>query len=250
MDSNYQADLLGEGLPPGSPHYRAFVGPPNRYDLLGAMQFNLLTALGLRQHHYLLDIGCGSLRAGRLFLPYLLPERYFGIEPEQWLIEEGIEKEVGQDLINIKRPQFSYDSDFNLSVFKQKFDYIIANSVFSHASQNQISKCLAEAKKVMSEICIFAATFMQGDEDYTEDEWVYPDCSTYTMDCMSNLVKEYGLVCKPLDFYHPSRQTWIAIVSPENENTIPYIVSNTRALRIENELRLCKQRLAQLENSP
>ena len=248
MEFESQSDLSGEGLPSSTQDYRAFVGPSNKYDLIGAMQFNLLTDLGLRQHHYLLDIGCGSLRAGRLFIPYLLPDRYFGTEPEQWLIEEGIKKEVGQDLINIKNPKFSYDSDFKLSVFNQEFDFIIAHSVFSHASQKQIRKCLSEAKKVMNEICIFAATFMKGKEDYTDDEWLYPGCSTYTMDCIVNLVKEQELICKPLDFYHPSRQTWVVIVRPEIENTIPDIISNTRALSIKNELEMCKQKIAKLEN--
>ena len=45
-------------------HYKAYVGPPSVYDLVGAMQFNLLTSFGLRDFHKLLDIGCGSLRAG------------------------------------------------------------------------------------------------------------------------------------------------------------------------------------------
>ena len=87
---------LGKSLAPGSRHYRAYVGPPTDYDLVGAMQFNLLTNLGLREEHYLLDIGCGSLRAGKLLIPYLVPGRYFGIEPERWLIEEGIDNELGQ----------------------------------------------------------------------------------------------------------------------------------------------------------
>src|SRR5207302_381599 len=56
---------LGLGLKPGDPHYRAYVGPPEDYDLIAAMTFNLLTTLCLRQHHSLLDIGCGSLRIGR-----------------------------------------------------------------------------------------------------------------------------------------------------------------------------------------
>src|SRR5690242_2519307 len=86
---------------PGSRHYRAFIGPYQNYDLVGAMQFNLLTYLGLREHHSLLDIGCGSLRAGKLFIPYLLAGNYYGIEPEEWLLEAGISQEVGQDQINI-----------------------------------------------------------------------------------------------------------------------------------------------------
>ena len=37
---------LGLGLKPGDPHYRAYVGPPEDYDLIAAMTFNLLTTLG------------------------------------------------------------------------------------------------------------------------------------------------------------------------------------------------------------
>ena len=72
---------LGLGLKPGDPQYRAYVGPPEDYDLIAAMTFNLLTTLGLRQHHSLLDIGCGSLRIGRLLIPYLNRGKYFGVEP-------------------------------------------------------------------------------------------------------------------------------------------------------------------------
>ena len=75
----------------GSPaHYSAYVGPPALYDFMGATQFRLLTTLGLRDTHNLLDFGCGSLRAGRLLIPYLLPGRYFGVEPNAWLVEEAI----------------------------------------------------------------------------------------------------------------------------------------------------------------
>src|SRR5437879_7690102 len=77
---------LGLGLKPGDPHYRAYVGPPEDYDLIAAMTFNLLTTLGLRQHHSLLDVGCGSLRIGRLLIPYLNRGKYFGIEPNEWLV--------------------------------------------------------------------------------------------------------------------------------------------------------------------
>lgn len=216
MTSNHQEDYLGKNLPTGSRHYRAFVAPAEKYDLVSAMQFNLLTFLGLRKRHYLLDIGCGSLRAGRLFIPYLLPGRYFGIDPEQWLIEEGIKRELGEDIIRIKRPVFSYDNNFSLSIFNQKFDFILAHSIFSHASERQIRRCLSEAKKVMKLTSIFAATFVKGEKNYTGDEWVYPDCVTYTLEHMTTLVNEQGLICKPINWPHPNNQTWIVIVNPGN----------------------------------
>src|SRR5947199_9194661 len=95
---------LGLGLKPGDPHYRAYVGPPEDYDLIAAMTFNLLTTLGLRQQHSLLDIGCGSLRIGRLLIPYLNRGKYFGVEPNEWLVEEGIKRELGEALLQVKRP--------------------------------------------------------------------------------------------------------------------------------------------------
>lgn len=99
---------LGLGLKPGDPQYRAYVGPPEDYDLVAAMAFNLLTTLGLRQHHSLLDIGCGSLRIGRLLIPYLNRGKYFGVEPNEWLVDEGIRRELGETSVQIKRPTFFF----------------------------------------------------------------------------------------------------------------------------------------------
>lgn len=60
--------------------YRSYVGPADQYDLIGAAQFALLYALGLREYHRLLDIGCGSLRAGRMLISYLNSGGYTGVE--------------------------------------------------------------------------------------------------------------------------------------------------------------------------
>jgi hypothetical protein len=210
---------LGADHPIGSHHYRAFVGPPQKYDLVAANQFNLLTSLGLREHHYFLDIGCGSLRGGRLFIPYLLPNRYFGIEPEQWLLEEGINQNCGNDLIKIKSPHFCNDQNFTLSKFGKNFDFILAQSIFSHASKEQIKHCLSEAKKVMTSTSIFAATFIKGDINNNSNKWLYPECGTYTLDFMLKLIESEGLSCKLLKWDHPNDQTWLAIVN--NNNNIP-----------------------------
>jgi len=110
---------LGLGLKPGDSHYRAYVGPPEDYDLIAAMTFNLLTTLGLRQHHSLIDIGCGSLRIGRLLIPYLNEGNYFGLEPNEWLVDEGIKRELGEALVRIKRPTFFF-SDSPETVIRAK----------------------------------------------------------------------------------------------------------------------------------
>lgn len=209
-------ERLGLGLPTGSRHYRAFVGPAEKYDLVSSMQFNLLTLLGLREYHFLLDIGCGSLRGGKLFISYLLPGRYFGIEPEQWLIDEGIRNEIGEELINMKQPSFSNDCNFTLTTFNREFDFILAQSIFSHASQEQIRRCLSEAKKVMKPTSIFAATFVKGESNYTGEDWAYPGCVTYTPDHIKQLVEEQHLVCKPINWQHPNQQSWV-LITPDNK---------------------------------
>lgn len=83
----------------GSDNYRAYVGPPAQFDFMGATQFALLFALGLREEHKLLDIGCGSLRAGRFLLHYLLPEKYHAVEPNSWTWKTAIEEEIGSDVL-------------------------------------------------------------------------------------------------------------------------------------------------------
>jgi SAM-dependent methyltransferase len=201
--------------------YRTYVGPSENYDVAAAMQFNLLTFLGLRDNHYLLDVGCGSLRAGRLFIPYLRPGRYFGVEPEQWLIEEGIKNEIGQDLIRIKQPKFSNDPDFTLTGFRQQFDFILAQSVFSHTSQTQMRRCLSEAQKVMQPSAMFAATYFKGDANYTGEEWVYPGRSSFRPDFMDRVAAEQGLVCKHLDWPHPHGQSWVVFATSSGASAVP-----------------------------
>jgi len=211
---------MTSGSGDGERDYRGFVGPSEKYDLISAVQFNLLTFLDLMEDHYLLDVGCGSLRAGKLFIPFLLPGRYYGIEPEQWLIDEGIRNELGEDILGVKKPVFSNDKDFTLSAFDRKFDYILAHSIFSHAAERQISRCLSEARKVMKPTSLFVATFAKGDDDYSGDEWVYPGFVMYTEDRMRTLFGEQGLASSILNWPHPEFQVWIvAALQDEKEGT-------------------------------
>lgn len=202
------------------PNYRAYVGPEEWYDIIAAMQFNLLTSLGLRQHHHLLDIGCGSLRAGRLFIPYLLHSHYFGIEPNKWLIDDGIKHELGgPGLVEAKKPTFSNDNNFTLTTFNRKFDYLLAQSIFSHACERQIRRCLSQARDVMKSSSIFAATYFDSGDpraksrqegpNFKGDEWTYPGCVFYTLDHIVELADEQDLTCELLDWKHPDLQTWV-----------------------------------------
>ena len=45
--------------------------------------------MGLAPEHYLLDIGCGTLRGGIPLIAYLLNGHYFGIEMRADILDEG-----------------------------------------------------------------------------------------------------------------------------------------------------------------
>ena len=187
--------------------YMAYVGPPTKYDFMGSTQFRLLCTLGLRANHYLLDIGCGSLRAGRLFISYLDPGRYFGIEPNKWLIEDAINHQMGEDLIRIKKPQFNYNSDFATNVFSVKFDFIVAQSIFSHAGSDLIGIALRHFKESLKLNGLIAATFMKGISDFKGKGWVYPGFVNYRPSTIKQFAEETGLFIIQIPWYHP-HQTW------------------------------------------
>jgi SAM-dependent methyltransferase len=214
-DQHRALSFEAAALPPGAAHYRAYVGPPAQYDFMGATQFRLLTSLGLREHHRLLDFGCGSLRAGRLLIPYLLPGRYHGVEPNRWLIEDAIARELGRDLIEVKKPKFRHEDDFSAAHFGVQFDFILAQSVFSHAGRDIVAKALASFRDCLAEGGLILATFippaMLGKVEESRIEgWIYPECVTYRTNTVMDLISSAGLAGRDLPWFHP-RQRWFAM---------------------------------------
>jgi SAM-dependent methyltransferase len=208
-------ESLGVGLKPGDAHYRAYVGPPEDYDLIAAMTFNLLTTLGLRQHHSLLDVGCGSLRIGRLLIPYLNRGQYFGVEPNEWLVREGIKRELGGALLEIKRPTFFFsDSPQIIIEAKITFDFVLAQSIFSHCGLDLIKGWLSAISHSLAEGGALVATFLPGEEDSSNKGWVYPECVNYRPATLRDAAAEAGLRFELLDWKHP-RQTWALFAAPK-----------------------------------
>lgn len=200
----------------GERHYRAYVGPAEAYDLLASHQFAALHRCGIREDHALLDIGCGSLGAGRLAMAYLLPGRYFGIEPERWLIEAGIREEIGREFVRMKQPSFDQNAEFNLGIFRRQFDFLLAHAIFTHATKNQLEKCFAEARRVLKPEGVFVATFQEGDIDYEGDQWVYPEQACYTLAYIEAAAGRAGLLCKFPEWSHPIGQTWFVLHHPDH----------------------------------
>ena len=213
--SSENREDLGLGLKPGDPHYRAYVGPPEDYDLIAAMTFNLLTTLGLRQHHSLLDVGCGSLRIGRLLIPYLNRGKYFGVEPNEWLVKEAITRELGETLVDTKRPTFFFtDSPESVARGETAFNFALAQSIFSHCGLDLIKAWLSAISRLLAEDGALVATFLIGEEDSPRTGWIYPECVNYLPATLERAAAEVKLQFEILDWKHP-RQTWALFAAPK-----------------------------------
>ncbi len=216
-----EAQRYGLGLSIGSRHYRAWVGPPEDYDRIAALQVSLLLCAGLRETHCLLDVGCGSLRGGRMLIPYLRPGHYFGVEPEAWLVEEGVGRELGRDIVEVKRPTFRFVDDFSVGAFEVPFDFALAQSVFSHTYPDLTLMGLANIAGALAPEGMLFATYRHGWQPNKSagSGWIYPGIVAYTWQEMHELAHNSGLVACRLDWPHP-RQKWFVAARPEAKHLV------------------------------
>lgn len=136
-----------------SPDYRLAVG--GMWDIIGPLQFDFLKCQGLRPHHRLLDIGCGSMRAGRFFIAYLEPGHYFGLDTDELLVREGIKREIASEMLTEKRPQFAFNGRFEFP-FQERPDIAIAHALFSQLTLAQIELCLRNLRDFAPDCRLFA----------------------------------------------------------------------------------------------
>jgi cyclopropane fatty-acyl-phospholipid synthase-like methyltransferase len=125
---------------------------------IGKLQFDFLRTHGLLRQHKLLDIGCGALRGGIHFINYLDPGNYYGLDLNSSLIEAG-RHELALAGLAFKNPHLAVSESFELQQFGEKFDYLLAVSVFTHLYANHILRCLAAAREVLAPDGKFFATF-------------------------------------------------------------------------------------------
>lgn len=147
--------------------HRSFVG--GRWEEMGAKQLEFLQGRGLLPEHRFLDLGCGSLRAGRLLAAYLDPGNYYGIDVNLSLLTAGYENEL-DEATRARLPESNlrvtdrFDSDFGV-----QFDMAIAQSIFSHLSLNHLRLALARVAKVMALGGKFYVTLFEQDPEFPVD---------------------------------------------------------------------------------
>lgn len=129
------------------------------WNKMGEIQYSWLLNNGLKPEKTLLDVGCGSLRGGIHFIKYLKTGNYYGIDINPSLINAG-KIELQEQHIS-KTVNLMVNGDFEFKLFKQKFDFALAQSVFTHLPINHIFKCLINIDKVLKKEGKFYATFFE-----------------------------------------------------------------------------------------
>ena len=139
--------------------HRRTIGSTPFWDELGRLQLDYLVARGLEPRHYLLDVGCGPLRGGIHFIRYLEAGHYFGIDKRADVLEEARRHELSKHGLTAKAPTLAATEKFEFAALGQRFDYAIAQSVFTHLPLNNIIRCLMNIEGALVEDGRFYATF-------------------------------------------------------------------------------------------
>jgi SAM-dependent methyltransferase len=147
------------------------------WDEIGQLQADFLVSRGLMPHHRLLDIGCGCLRAGVKLVRYLDPGHYVGTDLNESLLKAGYDVELAKEGLTHKLPRSNLvaDGEFDFSWCPMRFDFALAQSVFTSLPLNFLRVCLERlATFVVPNGQFFVSIFECPDEHPTHRPYRHP----------------------------------------------------------------------------
>ncbi|MBH5322439.1 class I SAM-dependent methyltransferase [Aurantiacibacter sediminis] len=181
---------------------------------IGKLQFDFLLSNGLTPDKRFLDVACGALRLGQFMIPYLDKGHYHGLEGEKALVDGGLREEVPHPLIDLKAPQFYFNYEFDVPA-EERFDFMIAQSLFTHLVPDDIRKCFAKLRRNASDDCKFFFTYGRGDSNGNPNQPSDPNVDwRYAFDEMASFAADGGWKARDIGhWYHPRGQQ-IAVAEP------------------------------------
>lgn len=136
------------------------IGPLGYWDQMQVYQIELLKNLGLQSHHTLMDIGCGPLSGGLVFIPYLDAGNYYGIDVRESAIEEA-RRQVEKEGLTDKAPVLVVSSTFGADELDgARFDYIWCSQTTYHLDPVQLDRCLRQVASCLKPDGKFYADFI------------------------------------------------------------------------------------------
>jgi len=191
--------------------YKEYVG--GQFEQIGKWQYDFITShLNVQPQNTFLDIACGSLRLGKHIIPFLQPNKYYGLECEQFLVDQGIQHELSESILLEKKPQFSINFDFDFT-FCKTYDVAWANSLLSHLTEKDIKKLSENLKRITTPKSVFYFTYfdknLRGKQRHNNPPESHARKDFYfTFEEIENIFSSTGWKVKMLqDTNHPRNQS-------------------------------------------
>lgn len=213
MKLQEKAEILGE---------KKFLGVPILdFERGGREQLIYLLTAGLNPDSKVVDLGCGVLRGGYWLIHFLDAGCYCGIEPHRERLEMGINTILEPELLAAKRPRFDTNPYFDTSVFGDKFDFFLAYSVWTHASNLQIQAMLDSFLRDAKDAGLFLTSYLPASwthPDYQGDKWHgtshesdVPGCIHHSLRWIRAECDRRGLITRELGQDRTHGQFWLEI---------------------------------------
>jgi SAM-dependent methyltransferase len=183
---------------------------------LGRLQFSFLQRRGLKPHHQLLDYGCGTLRGGRLFIPYLDAGNYLGVDISVKAIERAREV-IEEEQLTTKAPELIWNKEASLDfseIGEKTFDFVIAQSVFTHLLPEHIETCISHIPRILKSDGRFFFTNFDAHEftKKSEKDFAHPTSFYYRLADRNNL----DLRDLRSAYHHPRGQSMYMLTLRQN----------------------------------
>jgi SAM-dependent methyltransferase len=211
-------------------------GPVKQFSSVGRMQLEMLLHEGLWPQARVLDVGCGCLRGGYWLMHFLDPACYFGIEPNAEMLQAGLAVIVEPETVTRADAHFSHNDAFDFSEFGVPFDFVLARSVWTHASDGQIGAML-DSFLATSPAGVFLTSYRPADllpalparfpalarrlpttSGSDADEWIGRSHRSkeagivrHSFGTLAAACERRGLAIRQLDYGVANRQRWLRI---------------------------------------
>lgn len=180
----------------------SLVGPPGKWRETRDFQLHLLSLLGLKQDMVLLDVGCGSLRAGLPLIAYLDSANYIGIDAAPECISAAMQL-VSEFDLTAKRPLLLSSQTFGIEElgYVKVVDRIWSYQVLIHFTEDDVHRFMNATAQMLKTTGKAWASVQIAKQDLPFKEvgnWRNYPVNSATLDFYQSAAQGAGLSCEVL----------------------------------------------------